>query len=213
MAGLDAFVVELDAAEEPAPAGAWAAIFHEEVGAVFVGGASAGTGPVVMGDDVAEGDLVDVGDVGGEAGGFVDGEGEVVAFVLTHFDADGVVVAGAVEVGVFALFAAGEVLDGDVVLDGEVPGEVADAVAAFASGGAEGAAFEGEGVVVGVAGVVLGAVDGDVAGLHGPEPGAADGAGADEVGAEVDLAEELVRGDGAEEFVVVAGLPGGGGGA
>lgn len=161
----DEAVVEVDAVLKPAPGAAWAAAIHEEVGAVFMrvfdGGADAG--PVVVGDDVAEGD-VGAHEVGGEAGGFINGEADVVAAMLTHFD-DAVVVPRAVEVGVLALLTAGEVLDPDIVLDGEVPGEEADTVAADTLGGAEGTALQGEGVVVGITAVVLGAVDGDVARL------------------------------------------------
>ncbi len=168
------------------------------MGAVFVGWAGTAAGPVVVGDDIAEGDAVFVHEEGGEFGGAFDGGGAVIAAVFAHFDADAVVVAGAVEVGVFALFACGEVLDGAVVLDGEVPCEEADAVAAGAFFGAEFAVGEGAGVVEGVAGVVLGGVDGDVARGHGPVDSAAVGTFGDEAGDDADFAaEELFRGDAA----------------
>ena len=150
-AWFDAAVVSSDAAEERSPFAAWAAVFEEEVGAVFVGGAGTAAGPVVVGDDIAEGDAVFVHEEGGEFGGAFDGGGAVIAAVFAHFDADAVVVAGSVEVCVFALFAGGEVLDGAVFLDGEVPCEEADAVAAGAFTGAEFAVGEGAGVVEGVA--------------------------------------------------------------
>ncbi len=191
------------------------------MGAVFVGGAGAAAGPVVVGDDIAEGDAVFVHEEGGEFGGAFDGGGAVIAAVFAHFDADAVVVAGAVEVGVFALFACGEVLDGAVVLDGEVPCEEADAVAAGAFLGAEFAVGESAGVVEGVAGVVLGGVDGDVAGGHGPMEFAAVGAFGDEAGDDADFAaEESFRGDAAGDDwgaggwrgVALGGTTGGGAG-
>ena len=176
------------------------------MGAVFVGGAGTAARPVVGGDDIAEGDAVFVHEEGGEFGGAFDGGGAVIAAVFAHFDADAVVVAGAVEVCVFALFAGGEVLDGAVVLDGEVPCEEAYAVAAGAFTGAEFTVRESAGVVEGVAGVVLGGVDGDVARGHGPVVSAAVGAFGDEAGDDADFAtEELFRGDAAAADDVGAG--------
>ena len=151
-----------------------------------------------MGDDIAEGDAVFVHEEGGEFGGAFDGGGAVIAAVFAHFDADAVVVTWSVEVGVFALFAGGEVLNGAVFLDGEVPCEEADAVAAGAFTGAEFSVRESAGVVEGVAGVVLGGVDGDVARGHGPVVSAAVGTFGDEAGDDADFAaEELFRGDAA----------------
>lgn len=206
-AGLDAFEVELHAPEKPVPIAAGSAVFEQEMGAIFIGWFLAATWPMVMRNDVFDRDPVNVSDVSGEACGFVDGEGEVIAAVFAHFDADAVVVAWAIKVGVFTLLTAGEVLDGNVFLSGEVPGEVADAVAAGAAGGAEGSAFEGEGVVVSVAGVVLSAVDGDVAGFHLAIPGAPDAAGWDQIGFEIDFTQQLSRSDRAERTVIVSALP------
>ncbi len=70
----------------------------------------------------------------------------------------------------FTLFIGGEVLDGAILVGGEVPDEVADTVASFTFTSAEFAVFECHGVAygIGTAGIILGAVDGDVFGLHRP---------------------------------------------
>lgn len=177
----EALVVVVDAALEPPPFGSWSAVVHEEVWAVFVGGVAATAGPVVVWDDVAEWDIVPAHEDGGEFGGTFDGGAAVVAAVLAHFDANRGAVAGAVEVGLLALFGDGHVLDGDFVVGGEMPDEVADAVSAGAFWCAEGSAFEGEGVPFGICGVVLGAVDGDVAWGHGADDASAVGALLDHV--------------------------------
>lgn len=96
--------------------------------------------------------------------------------MLAHFDSNAVAVPWAVEVGVFALLVGGHVLEGDFVIHGVVPDEVADAVAALAFGGAEGAAFECERVFPCIGTVILCAVDGDVARGHGAEYSSAVGA-------------------------------------
>ena len=61
-------------------------------------------------------------------------------------------------------------MDGSVLIGGEVPDEVADTVASFTFTGAEFSVFERHGVAegIGTAGIILGAVDGDVFGIHRP---------------------------------------------
>jgi hypothetical protein len=92
-----------------------------------------------------------------------------------------------------ALLAAWQVLDGDVVLHGEMPGEKADAVAALALRGAQGAALQRQRVLVGIPSVVLGAVNRDVARRHPPVVAAADRSGRDQIQFHTCLGQELVR--------------------
>ena len=82
-----------------------------------------------------------------------------------------------------ALKAGGQVLNGDVVLDGEVPA------------GVHGVSLQGQGVIVSVAVFVLGAVDGDVGGPQGAvvSPGA--DAFGNEVNLHIGLPVKLVRSD------------------
>lgn len=199
---LEAFVVAADAGDEPGPGGTGFAVFEEKVGAVFVGWFVSFAGPVVVGDDAAEGDIVSVHEVGGEFGRSIEGLGEVIAAVFAHFDANGGFVSGTADVSVVALFAGGGVLDGDVFLDGEVPAEVTDEATA------EGAAVEGFGVVPGITGVVLGGVDGDVGGLHRFRATAGVSAFGDEGSFEVDLCVEFFGGDGGIGHGAEVGFPG-----
>ncbi len=59
--------------------------------------------------------------------------------MLAHFDANGVGVAGAIEIGMLAAFVGRDVLDDGIVLYREMPAEVADYAAT------QGAAFQGFG--------------------------------------------------------------------
>lgn len=144
---MGAAVVVVDAGDEPAPFVAGSVVVHEEVGAVFAC-------PVVVGYDVAEGDVVLIHEGGAEFGGAVEGGDEVVTAFFAHFDADGEAVAGSAGVGVASGFIEGDVLDGDAGVGGEVP------CVAEASG------VEGAGVLQGVGAAVFSAVDGDEFGTH-----------------------------------------------
>ena len=146
-------------------------------------------------------------EVGGEAGGFINGQRDVVAAMLTHLDPDAVIVPRTVEVGVLSLFTARQVLNGDIRLSGEVPGEKANAIASRALGGPQRSTFQGQGMVIGIATVVLRAVDGDVFGRHGPIFISAYFACGNEVGSQADFAEQLLGGDSAQRTVIVASFP------
>lgn len=159
-------VVAVDLLQKGIPAGAGFAVFEEDAGAILLVAVEVPLRPVVVGDDVVEGDILVVHEPGGEAGSAVDGcglAGGVAQFA--NLDADAGVVAGAVMVGVFALDVEREGLDGLDVVDGEVPGHVAGAVplrpAAKGPGGHAPGVLEGGGVRV------VGGVDGDVGGVEG----------------------------------------------
>ena len=141
--------------------------------------------------------------VSGEFGGAVHCAFPAVAPVFAHFNADACAVAHAIDISMLSLLIGWQVLDGDIFLDGVVPDEVADAVAPT-----ECAFLQGASVIVGIAGVILGAVNGDVAWAHGhvfPVPVAPLG---NNVFAQIDLAQERAgaafdRGRGAVRLGVV----------
>jgi hypothetical protein len=182
-------IVVVHAALEPAPFRAGAAVFQQEVRAILVGRGLATARPMVVRDNILEGNVVLLHEDGGEHGGVLDGAGAVVALVLTHLDADGLAISRTMEVRMLALLGGGHVLDCDVVVDGEMPDEESNAVSISRFRGAEGAVLQGGGMALGPGGVVLRAVDGDVARGHGPDDLAADGALADHVHLEVDGAQ------------------------
>lgn len=119
-----------------------------------------------MGHDVFERNIVLMHQRSAELGGAVSGLRAAVAVVLAHFDADAVIVSGAIEVRMFALLVCRKMLDGDVFLHGEMPSEVTNAISAPALVSAELSILESTGVVPRVAAVVLRAVHGDVTRLH-----------------------------------------------
>ena len=166
--GLVLGAVLADFLEEGFPGAAGFAVIEEEVGAAFLSHVFAvvvaDAFPVVVGDDAAEGDVVFRHEGGGEPGGLVDRAGAAVVAVLAHFDADRVAIARAFVVGVLALLVVGEGLVNGVVVDGVVPGDVAEGILA---------ALElappqhfGVGTGTGAAAVVLGGMHRDVAGPH-----------------------------------------------
>lgn len=122
----------LNLAKEGLPFGAVLSVVEERFGAVFeaevfaVGVADAF--PVAVADDAGEGDVVLFHEVSDQAGGAGFGGGEGAVAVFAHFDADGVFVTRSFVVGVLTLFISGEGLVGAGVVDGEVPGEVAEGV-------------------------------------------------------------------------------------
>lgn len=181
----------MNSVEEPIPGGAFPSMVEEKVRAVFVFGTDADAPPVMMGDYAVDAELVLIHEEGGELGGVVDGAREVVPSVLAHFDGDRIVVAGAVEVSVLALFIRREMLVGVAVLDGEVPGEEADAVATGAFRSAQRTTLQSQRVMPGIASVILSGMDGDVAHVHRAVTAPAVGAAGDHVLNEVDFAEKL----------------------
>ena len=126
--------------------------------------------PVHVRNDVGDGDAVLFHEPGGEAGGLVDRAGAVIAAIFAHFDADGAAVARAVVIGVFATFVGGQALVDGVVIDREMPADIADGVVtAFESAG-----FKHLGMRIGIAatGAVFRGVNGDVLRRHRPGIGA-----------------------------------------
>ena len=95
-------VVEIYAFKVVVPRGAGLAVVEEEVRTVLVRRSVLMARPVVMWDDILERNIVGVHESCGKARGAVDGLSTVVSSVFAHFDADGVEIAGAVEVGVLA---------------------------------------------------------------------------------------------------------------
>lgn len=161
--------MRLDSIEKPAPGGSGTSIFQQEMGAVLVFRTDPDAPPVIVGDYLLHGQMMFIHQEGGELGCVVDGLDDIVAVMLAHLDADGVVIAGAIEVGVLALLVGGQVLVSVVVFDREMPDEEADAVAAGAFVGTQRAALQGECVMPGVAGGVLRGMNRDVAHIHRAE--------------------------------------------
>ncbi len=119
-----------------------------------------------MRHNIAEGDIVLDHKVGRESCGAVHGGAEVAAALFTHFDADAVTVTGAIKVGVFSLLVGRHVLDGDAVINSEVPDQIADAIAAAAFRRAQGTVFESLRMFPCVRRPILCAVNGNVARRH-----------------------------------------------
>ena len=113
---------------------AWTPIVHEKMRAWFVQGACAITRPIPMRDDIAEGDVVLNHERSGQLRRSLHGLWEAVSTVFTHFDADRIIVALAIEISVFTLLARGNVLDGSISLNGEMPGQKSNAIPAFTLG-------------------------------------------------------------------------------
>lgn len=201
--------MQIDSTQEPLPRCSWSSSVHEKVGAVFVGifDIRADAWPVIVRHYVIQRDAVGIHEIGCEPGRLINGECNVIASVLAHLDADAVVISRAVKVSMLTLFTAGQVLDGHIGLHGKVPGEEPDAIASGALGGAQGSSLEGQRVIVGVTTVVLGAVDGDVAGRHGPVFVAADFTRRDQIGFDTHFSQKLIWRDTPECPVIVTGFP------
>ena len=150
--------------EEPLPSTTRPATVHEEMRAILVRifDVGADARPVIMRHHVVQRNSISVHEIGGETCGLVDRHPDIVAAMLTHFDADAVVVPRPIKIRVLTLLAAGQVLDGDICLNGEMPSEIADAIAAFTLRGTQGTAFQSKGMIVGISRVVLRAVNGNV---------------------------------------------------
>lgn len=101
------------------------------------------TWPVIVCDHSAGGQIVFVHEIGCQLRGAINRAWKIVAAMLTHFDAYAVIVSWTVKIGVLTLFVGGKMLDGHIVLGGEVPSEKARAVAADTFGGTKRAASEG----------------------------------------------------------------------
>lgn len=119
-----------------------------------------------MADNTTDRDVVLLHELSDQFGGASLGSGEGAISVFTHFDADGVFVAGAFIVGVLALFVGGKALIDFSGIDAEVPGEVAEGIVL----GLEPTALEnlGVGASTCTCTITLRRVDGDVAGRHRP---------------------------------------------
>lgn len=91
-----------------------------------------------------------------------------IASIFAHFDSDGIPVTWTVKVGMFTLFIGRQVLDRTVLIGGEVPDKVADAITASTFTSTEFTIFQCQGMTqrIRTAGIILGAVDGDVFRRH-----------------------------------------------
>ena len=150
--GLEAAVIVVHAGDEPAPFITGTPVGHQRGGAVF-------SGPVVMGDYVAQGNSVPLHEQGGQLGRLVVDDGGVMGGAFAHFNGYGVFVSRTGMVRVMACFRRGNVLVGSELVDREVPVQTAGFAAVQIAG-------MGVGVPLGVGR----AVDGDEAGGHGGSP-------------------------------------------
>ena len=133
----------MDPTEEPVPSPAGTSVVQQEMRAVFVGWIGSAAGPMVVGNYIAQGDAVGIHQIGGQFGSAFDRGGDVIAAVLAHFYADRIEIARPIKVGVPRLLVGRHVLDGEIPLNGKVPGR------------AELATLEGFGVGKGIARTVL----------------------------------------------------------
>ena len=158
-------VVAVDLLEKRVPTRARLAVFEEDARAILLITVEVPLRPVVVRDDVIERDILVVHKPGGEARGALDGRGLAGGVAqFANLDADAGGVARAVVVGVFALDAERERLNGLHVIDREMPRHVTGAVpfrlaAKSADGHAAGVLQRG-----GVG--VVGRVNGDVGGVQ-----------------------------------------------
>lgn len=125
--------------------------------------------PMHVRDDMVERDVILAHEQGGELRGMIDGFGDVVGAVDTHFYADGRFVSGAFVVSVLAGFVCRKALVDRMVIHREMPREKSRAVVP----GPE-PVFHGHGVVQGVRGPggIVGGMDGDEGRTHRPVQGA-----------------------------------------
>ncbi len=91
-----------------------------------------------------------------EFGCAIKSSGLAIATMLAHFDADAILVSWSIVISMVALLGGRHVLNGDTVLNGEMPNDAT-----------QGPIVKGPGMSIGITRVVLGAVDGDVARSHG----------------------------------------------
>ncbi len=123
-----------------------------------------------MRDDVFQRNPVLPHEVSRELGCAGDGCCPVVAGVLAHFDADAVVVSGAVKICVLALLVGWQVLHARVVLNGKVPRQVSNSISTWPHPRSELAIVQRARMPPGVSSrrVILRAVDGNVSWIHRP---------------------------------------------
>ncbi len=99
--------------------------------------------------------------ISSELGGAFHRSFAAVATVLTHFNANTSTVAHTINISMLTLLVGWQVLDGDIILNCVVPDQVANAIASSQS-----ALLQRASVIIGIAGVILRAVNGDVAWPH-----------------------------------------------
>ena len=122
----------VDLRQEPLPLGSGMAIVQQVVWAVLVRWGQATAGPVVMRHDFAQRNVMLVHQVGCQFCGALDRCRPAVAAVFTHLNADRISVPGAIKICMFTLLIGRQVLHGTILISGEMPDKVTDAVAATA---------------------------------------------------------------------------------
>ena len=127
----DSLIMIIHPAKEPAPLLAGLAVIEQKVRAVLVGRISAFPWPVVMRHDMTQRNPLLLHQDRREFCGPLDRRPSAAAAVLAHFDADRETVSRAMEIRMLALLADRHVLDRLVVVDGEMPNEITNAVAGF----------------------------------------------------------------------------------
>lgn len=143
---------------------------------------------MIMRHHVAQWDAEFFHEDGSEFGGAIHGGTQIGTAIFAHFDTYREAVTRAVEIRVFALFVSWHVLDGLMVVHGEVPNEKPDAIAVAGLSGTQRAVFEGQRVLASIRRVVFRAVDGDVTRAHRAYHFTTKRPATHHVGLEVDLA-------------------------
>ncbi len=168
--------------------------------------------PIVMGDDVAERNVMLLHEEGGQFGGALHGLGDAVAIVFTHFNSDGVIVSLAIKVGMFALFSGGNVLDGNVILHGEMPSKETNAVSAGPLMGPQCSSVQGPGVGVGITRFVFRGVNRDIRWIHGTIKSSPIFTGGNQIPSHIGFTQKLGRRDLVSARIAAADLRTGGAG-
>ena len=107
----------------PLPAGT--TVCHEEMWAVLVRRMFAPASPMIVGHHIVQRYAVFLHQVSGEFCRTIEGPFPIVAAMLAHLYPNAVLVSRAVVIGMVGLLVRRHVLDGDIVLNGEVPGDPA----------------------------------------------------------------------------------------
>ena len=85
----------------------------------------------------------------------------IIATMLAHLDPDACAIAHAIYISMFALLVGRQMLDGHILLHRIMPDQVANAIATT-----QGTLLQGSSMIIGIASVILCAVNGDVTRTH-----------------------------------------------
>ena len=132
-------------------------IIKKEMGTILIWRIHSVAGPMVMRNHLRQRNSVLVHQVCSELGSTVNCPAATVAFVLTHFESDRILVTGTIEISVSAGNVCWQMLNSKVLVDGIMPCEMPKL-----------APFQGERVPPRICSLapVLSAVDGDIARTH-----------------------------------------------